>query len=145
MPLLTGARLEVLAPDKDLAQGRRLLHLLQRGATVVHASARVWGRLVETEMGRLPPALKMMCSGVDLSATLADRLLSMGGELWTLYGYPKPAYGHPLCQLEEEAATTSIGEPIANTALYVLDANLRPAPVGATGTCTSAETASRCW
>ena len=44
LPLLTGARL-VLAPDEDLADGRRLLHLLQRtGATVVHASAACLGQ-----------------------------------------------------------------------------------------------------
>ena len=75
----------------------------------------------------------MLCSGADLSATLADRLLSMGGELWTLYGFPETGIWSSVLRLRKRSATTSIGEPIANTALYVLDANLRPAPVGATG------------
>ena len=136
LPLLTGARL-VIAADTELADGRLLLQRLQRsGATIMHAAPHVWARLVESDWVGYP-ALKMMCSGVELSPPLAARLLALGGELWVLHGYPETGIWSSAVRLKPNQLANClgepIGEPIANTALYVLDARLQAAPVGATG------------
>jgi amino acid adenylation domain-containing protein len=132
LPLLTGARL-VLAQNKDLANGRRLLHLLQRsGATIMQATRQTWSMLVESGWIGFP-ALKMFCSGTDLSPRLIDELLPMGGELWALCGHSEASIWSSARRVKSKQGITAVGEPIANTALYVLDGKQRAAPIGATG------------
>jgi thioesterase domain-containing protein/acyl carrier protein len=132
LPLLTGARL-VLAADADIVEGPRLLRLLQRtGATMMHATPAVWTRLVESGWVGAP-ALKMLCPGLELPGRLVDRLLSKGGELWSLYGYPETGIWSSVLRLTRRLPMSLIGEPIANTSLYVLDARLKATLVGATG------------
>src|SRR5450631_2901453 len=78
LPLLTGARL-VIALDKELASGRRLLHMLQRvGATVMYALPAVWTKLLEAGWIGYP-TLKMICPANDLRPATFDKLAAIGG------------------------------------------------------------------
>jgi non-ribosomal peptide synthetase component F/thioesterase domain-containing protein len=132
LPLLTGARL-VVAVDKEMANGRALLHLLQRtGATIMYGAAHDWSALLDANWIGYP-ALKMLCSANDLSPRLVERLSSIGGELWSLYGQPEAGVWSAIRHLKSKDLPGALGEPIANTSLYVLGASLKPAPVGAVG------------
>jgi len=71
LPLLTGARL-VLPLDKELAQGRALLSLLQRtGATLMYGGSQVWQRLLDAEWIGVP-TLKMLASADDVELVRRD-------------------------------------------------------------------------
>ncbi|MEP6547794.1 MAG: condensation domain-containing protein [Gammaproteobacteria bacterium] len=132
LALLTGARL-VLALDKELAQGRALLSLLQRtGATLMYGGSQLWQRLLDAEWVGFP-TLKMLCSATDMNTRLGDRLLTTGGELWALYGHPETSVWSSIQRLAPKQRITAFGHPIANTSLHVLDAAGLPAPVGASG------------
>jgi amino acid adenylation domain-containing protein len=132
LPLLTGARL-VVALDKDLAGGRALLHLLQRtGATVLYGAPHTWSALLEAHWIGYP-ALKMLCSTAELSTRLIERLSATGGELWSLYGHPEAGIWSATGLIRPDEAPGNLGEPIANTTLYVLDSSLGIVPVGAVG------------
>jgi thioesterase domain-containing protein len=136
LPLLTGARL-VMAVDAEIADGRRLLHRLQRsGATIMHAAPQVWAGLVESHWVGYP-ALKMLCSGVELDSRLATRLTALNGELWAMHGHPETGIWSSTVRLKPNQPAISgsmpIGEPIANTALYVLDSRMQAVAAGATG------------
>ena len=129
LPLITGARLAV-AVDKDLASGRALLQLVQRtGATIMYGAPHVWTALLEANWIGYP-ALKMLCSATDLSARLIERLAATGGELWSLYGFPEAGIWSAIRLVRPRESAAAIGEPIANTMLYVLDATLQPVPIG---------------
>jgi thioesterase domain-containing protein/acyl carrier protein len=80
------------------------------------------------------PTLKMVCAATDLSPRLADQLTAMDGELWALYGIPELCTWYAIQRLKPHQPLAQIGEPIANTALYVLDSRMKIAPIGATGT-----------
>ena len=132
LPLLTGARL-VIALDKDLVNGRRMLHTLQRvGATVMYALPALWTRLLDAGWIGYP-ALKMMCPSQELRPATFDRLASIGGELWTTYGIAGAGAVSAVMRIRAKNELTTIGEPVANTLLYLLDATLQPTVVGATG------------
>jgi non-ribosomal peptide synthetase component F/thioesterase domain-containing protein len=131
-PLVTGARL-VVATDKDLASGRSRLQLLQRcGATMMYGAPQDWTALLDAHWIGYP-ALKMLCSATDMGPRLIERLSTIGGELWSLYGKPDTGIWSAIRLLKPKDMTTGLGEPIANTTLYVLGTSLRPAPVGAVG------------
>ena len=132
LPLLTGARL-VVAIDKELTNGRALLHLLQRtGATIMYGASQHWTALLDANWIGYP-ALKMLCSANDLNPRLVERLSGIGGELWSLYGQPEAGIWSAIRQLKSKDLPGGLGEPIANTSLYVLGSSLKPAPVGAVG------------
>jgi non-ribosomal peptide synthetase component F/thioesterase domain-containing protein len=132
LPLITGARL-VVALQKELSAGRALLHLLQRsGATVMYGAPQDWTALLEANWIGYP-ALKMLCSANDANPRLIERLSTIGGELWSLFGQPEAGIWSAIRQLKPHDLFAGLGEPIANTSLYVLGASLRPAPVGAVG------------
>ncbi len=132
LPLLTGARL-VIAGDRDLDSGRSLLTLLQKsGATLMYGAAHTWRGLLDAGwMGY--PALKMLCSAPELTLAMLDQLAGMSGELWSLYGHPEATVWSAVQRIKPKQPATIVGAPVANAALYVLDAKRQLAPVGATG------------
>ena len=132
LPLLTGARL-VIPLDKEQASGRALLHLLQRsGATVLYGAPHTWSALLDANWIGYP-ALKILCSATEVSPRLIEKLSATGGELWSLYGGPESGIWSATRLVKSKNVSLSLGEPIANTALYVLEASLRIAPVGVVG------------
>jgi hypothetical protein len=60
-------------------------------------------------------------------------LLAKGGELWNMYGPTETTIWSSAARITKEDASISIGQPIANTQLYILDPHLQPVPMGVTG------------
>src|SRR6202020_753781 len=121
LPLVTGARVVLLSRD-DAADGFRGLHpLTAHDATVLQATPSTWRMLVE---GKWPgnPQLKMLCGGEAMPRDLADQLLAKGGELWNMYGPTETTIWSSVAQVTRDDAPIIIGQPIANTQLYILDA-----------------------
>jgi acyl-CoA synthetase (AMP-forming)/AMP-acid ligase II/thioesterase domain-containing protein len=132
LPLLTGARL-VMPLEKELASGRALLHLLQRtGATIMYGAPHTWSALLDASWIGYP-ALKILCSATELGPRLVEKLSATGGELWSLYGGPETGIWSATRLIQPKTVSSSLGEPIANTALYVFESSLRIAPVGVVG------------
>jgi non-ribosomal peptide synthetase component F len=79
--------------------------------------------------------LTILCGGEALPSELANRLASQGSSLWNLYGptettiYSTGAVYRP----ELSDGTVSIGRPISNTQIYIVDDYLQPVPVGVPG------------
>jgi amino acid adenylation domain-containing protein len=132
LPLLTGARV-VIAPAATGGDPRALGELLDRsGATVMQATPTTWRMLVESGW-RPRDGLKGLCGGEPLPVSLADSLLEAGIELWNMYGPTETTVWSTCCQIQTRGKTLTIGRPIANTTLYVLDPVMEPVPVGVAG------------
>lgn len=133
IPLIAGARV-VLADSETVLTGFELVALAGRTkATVLQGTPTLWRILLEAGFASRP-GLKMIAAGEPLPRDLADRLLAGGGRLWNLYGPTEAAICASGSELALDGAEITIGRPIANTELYVLDERDRIAPPGAFGT-----------
>ncbi len=132
LPLITGAQV-VLSDPKEVADGYALLARLKAcGATVMQATPTLWAILLEAGF-KSWHGLKMLCGGEPLQRALADRLLAGGGELWNMYGPTETTIWSAVAPVRLDSAPITIGKPIANTRLYVLDSRRQPVPAGIPG------------
>ena len=132
LPLTTGARV-VIAPAAATEDPRALSALLERTqATIMQATPTTWRMLIDGGWsGR--PGMKALCGGEALPVALADRLVEAGLELWNMYGPTETTIWSTCARIETQGKTLTIGRPIANTTLYILDERMEPVPVGVAG------------
>jgi len=132
LPLTVGAQV-ILVSRQIAADGRRLADLIEAAdITVMQATPATWRLLLAAEWaGR--PGLKMLCGGEALPRALANELLNRGGALWNMYGPTETTIWSAIHPVEAGEAPVSIGRPIGNTQLYVLDDRWQPTPVGVPG------------
>jgi amino acid adenylation domain-containing protein len=133
LPLTVGARVE-LVPREVAADGARLTaRLRETGATFLQATPASWRLLLDAGWEGTP-GLSMLCGGEALPRTLADQLLGRGACLWNLYGPTETTIWSSADRVgADPGPSVPIGRAIANTSLYVLDAQLRPVPIGVAG------------
>jgi amino acid adenylation domain-containing protein len=132
LPLLVGARVIVASQD-SAADGAALAEALTRArVTVMQATPITW-RLLLAAGWQGKPDLKILCGGEALPLDLAQQLLPRVASLWNMYGPTETTIWSTLCKIEAEERTVTIGRPIANTQIYLLDPQLQPVPVGVPG------------
>ncbi|MGD0750680.1 MAG: amino acid adenylation domain-containing protein [Anaerolineales bacterium] len=130
-PLCLGATV-LVASGEEIYNGALLAkRIMELPLTWMSASPATWQMLLETGwQGKA--GLKIISTGESLPPGLADRLTKMVGEVYNLYG-PTEATIWCAAQRLIHGQPVTIGRPIANTSLYILDSHLRPVPVGVTG------------
>jgi amino acid adenylation domain-containing protein len=132
LPLIVGARVIVAGRD-IVADGTVLMEILERtGTTVMQATPITW-RLLLAAGWQGKPDLKILCGGEALPLELAQQLLPKAASLWNLYGPTETTIWSSVCQIESGAESISIGRPLANTQIYLLDPHLQPVPIGVPG------------
>jgi polyketide synthase PksJ len=132
LPLTVGACVVLVSRD-IAADGTRLsAELIRTGATVMQATPATWRLLLEAGW-RGNPNLKILCGGEALPRELADHLVTKGSSLWNLYGPTETTIWSIAGQVEVEAGPVVLGRPIANTQIYILDAQLNTTPLGVPG------------
>jgi amino acid adenylation domain-containing protein len=132
LPLTTGGRVAV-ASRNTAVDGKALAAEIQkRNATLMQATPATWRLLLES--GWQPrPGFVMLCGGEALPRELADPLLKTGGILWNMYGPTETTIWSTLRKIEPGTDPISIGRPIGNTQVYILDVGGHPVPVGVPG------------
>lgn len=132
LPLISGARVVILSSDITV-DGTALAEALDyHQATILQATPATWRLLAETGwQGR--SRFKMLCGGEPLPHSLAQQLLKIGSELWNLYGPTETTIWSTVERIQPGEDTISIGRPIANTQIYILDQNQQPVPRGVIG------------
>ncbi|MGA2598051.1 MAG: amino acid adenylation domain-containing protein [Bryobacteraceae bacterium] len=91
-------------------------------------------------LGDVMPARRLIIGGEASEAFWAKGLLTKrpGCRVWNHYGPTETTVGVLACEVRTEwnsrrGATAPIGNPLANTRAYVLDAEMEPVPVGVEG------------
>ncbi|MEV4892005.1 amino acid adenylation domain-containing protein [Nonomuraea sp. NPDC055795] len=131
-PLIRGARV-VLVPRERAADARGLAALLGAcGATVVQATPATWHLLTEAGW-RNDGGLRVITGGEALPPALARELAGRPGLTWNVYGPTETTIWSTARRMDSGSEAVSIGRPLANTQVYVLDELLRPVPVGMPG------------
>lgn len=132
LPLIVGARIDLVAAETATDGGALVLQLDASGATMLQATPATWRLLAEAGW-RPAPGFRALCGGESLPRDLADWLLAHVHELWNLYGPTETTIWSTAGRVERGTASVSIGRPIANTTAYVVHASGAPAPIGVPG------------
>lgn len=131
LPLFVGARIELVS-SATASDGARLAELLDsRGVTVMQATPATWRMLLDAGW-RGKSRFRALCGGEALSRDLANAMLPQVAELWNLYGPTETTIWSTACRIETDDAPISIGRPIHNTQIYILNGDM-PAPIGVAG------------
>ena len=132
LPLITGATTVIASEEmttNTLLMGEAIL-LYE--ITIMQATPATWQLLVNTGWAGKPD-LKVLCGGEALTRKLADKLLDRTGALWNMYGPTETTIWSSISQIQKGNDAITIGKPIGNTQLYILDRNAEPLPVGIEG------------
>jgi amino acid adenylation domain-containing protein/non-ribosomal peptide synthase protein (TIGR01720 family) len=132
LPLLTGGRV-VIAEGRQASDGMQIGDLIRDSkATIMQATPATWRMMLEA--GWQPdPALRILVGGEALETKLARRLVDGGGSVWNLYGPTETTVWSTIARLRPGLEGVTIGSPIANTQVYLLDSQLQMVPVGVAG------------
>ncbi|MCR6488451.1 amino acid adenylation domain-containing protein [Amycolatopsis sp. OK19-0408] len=130
LPLITGGQCRI--HDAATVKDATLLaaELTRWGPTVVQATPVTWAMLLRVGW-RNTGGAKVLCTGEALPEHLKDRLVALGAA-WNLYGPTETTLYSSMKRLGADEPVT-IGTPVANTRLYVLDRHAQPVPVGVPG------------
>ena len=135
LPLITGARV-VIASRQVAMDGQQLSrYLTTSNATFMQATPATW-RLLLASGWQGNAQLKILCGGEALSHDLANQLLDKGTDVWNLYGPTETTIWSTVHKIDATQLSNhivSIGRPIANTQVLVLDASGHPVPLGVPG------------
>ncbi|MTJ09880.1 non-ribosomal peptide synthetase [Anabaena sp. UHCC 0204] len=132
LPLITGAKL-ILVSREIATDGTQLLQQLNNSAaTIMQATPATWRMLLDAGWEG-NSQLKILCGGEALPQNLADQLSSRCYQLWNLYGPTETTIWSTIQQIKDSQKTVSIGRPLANTQIYILDQSLQQVPVGVPG------------
>src|SRR4029077_13416932 len=138
-PLLAGGRLIVAQPQEH-RDSTYLCRLIQeQGATVLQLVPSMLRLMLQDEAFTACTTLRLVfCGGEALPAELAQNFharFGPGASLWNLYGPTEASIDATYweCKRDSEQAIVSIGRPIANTRVFILDANRNPVPIGVVG------------
>ncbi|MDB6077654.1 MAG: hypothetical protein JWO82_1401, partial [Akkermansiaceae bacterium] len=132
LPLTTGA--ETVIASRDTTRDGHLLAstIASEGITVLQATPSTWRLLLEASWTGKSD-LKALVGGEAVPRDLVNRLVPLCGEVWNVYGPTETTIWSTTTRLETGDAPVSIGRPIDNTTVSIVNSALQPQPVGIAG------------
>jgi amino acid adenylation domain-containing protein len=133
LPLMTGASV-VIATNDEARDPRALRRLVGENAiTIMQATPTLWRLLLDDEWWAPPAGFTGLCGGEPMTTELARAMCARGVRPWNLYGPTETTVWSTAWPVPQDFEQIRIGRPIANTTVRVLDAAMRPVPIGVPG------------
>jgi amino acid adenylation domain-containing protein len=132
LPLTTGAKLILVSREVATDSVQLLQQLNNSAVTIMQATPATWRMLLDAGWEG-NAQLKILCGGEALTQNLAHKLFSKCYQLWNLYGPTETTIWSTIHQVDDNDIIVTIGRPIANTQIYILDQNLQLVPIGVPG------------
>ncbi len=131
LPLVTGGHCVICGADVV-----RNADLLRREIAVVRptfmqATPASWSMLFRVGW-RNSERVRLLCGGEALSDNLRRLFVESGSHVWNMYGPTETTIWSTMGVVKPDGAVT-VGTPIANTRVYVLDERLQPVTYGVAG------------
>ncbi|HHB89900.1 MAG TPA: amino acid adenylation domain-containing protein, partial [Anaerolineae bacterium] len=136
-PLLNGGLLAIMPPGTpSLADLGEMIRTY--GVTTLWLTAGLFHRMVEERLEDLLRVPQLLSGGDVLSVAHVRRVLEAGKPGVMINGYGPTenttfSTCYPMTSVEDLAHFVSIGRPIANSQVYILNERMRPVPVGVVG------------
>jgi surfactin family lipopeptide synthetase A len=131
LPLTQGASVEIVSREVASDGNQLLEKLAGSDATVMQATPATWRMLLEAGWTG-DAGLKILIGGEAVSHKLANQLLQRSASVWNVYGPTETTIWSTLSKIEPGENVT-IGRPIGNTEIFILDKMLQPVPIGVAG------------
>jgi len=133
LPLISGAEI-FLMEQKDIFDTASLLNRIKKNnVSIIQATPPYWKTLLDAGF-RAHHGTKLLCGGDILSLELARRLFESKGQVWNMYGPTETTVWSSIWKIvESDISEVSIGKPIANTDLYILNEKGLPVKRGESG------------
>lgn len=131
LPLTVGARVVLVARDVLVDPHQLSDTIREAGVTVMQATPATWRMLINAGW-KGDPNLKVLCGGEAMPPDLAERLLGCCREVWNMYGPTETTVWSTTERLKKGGPIT-LGRPIDNTQLYLVDEQFEPVPIGVPG------------
>ncbi len=126
LPLISGAQI-ILTDTGTAKDGRLLLDLVKdEHITFMQATPYTWRMMLEAGWDKYLP-IKILCGGEALPKDLVNKLTARSSELWNMYG-PTETTIWSTVKLIENDENITIGHPINNTQVYIVDEALNVLP-----------------
>jgi nonribosomal peptide synthetase DhbF len=120
LPLSYGGKV-ILASEDQARVGRILAGIIHRKRpTIVQATPITWRILLESGWPGSPD-LTVLCGGDRLDRDLANRLIARVATVWNMYGPTETTIWSTAERLLSGEDAVTVGSPIANTEIYLLD------------------------
>ncbi|MET3493614.1 amino acid adenylation domain-containing protein [Variovorax boronicumulans] len=135
LPLAAGA--EIVMVQRDTAMDSLRLHKLldEEDITFLQATPGMWQLLIDAQWAG-KPGLRGWTGGEPLRPALAYALCERCAEIWNGYGPTETTVYSTAWRVDPALVAergVSIGLPVDNTGIWMLDANLQPCPIGVPG------------
>jgi amino acid adenylation domain-containing protein len=132
LPLINGATIVVIS-DRDEMNFEEVKNLIDvHNISLMQATPSLWSGLVNSQW-KGKNDLKMLCGGEMLPVRLARALMEKGGELWNMYGPTETTIWSTFEQVSAAAEVITVGRPVQNTQVLVLDQFRNLVPAGVPG------------
>jgi amino acid adenylation domain-containing protein len=136
-PLQVGACLVMAIPEGHRDSAYLVKLIMDQRITTLHFVPSMLNIFLQEEgIERCKSIKRVICSGEALSFELQRRFFErLNVELHNLYGPTEAAVDvtYWACTPDSERNVVPIGYPVANTQMYILDAELNPVPMGCIG------------
>jgi amino acid adenylation domain-containing protein len=133
-PLMTGALLALAPLGAERDPDELATAINDYGITVLQVVPSLLTHLVQNGRFRACHTLRRLCCGGEpLVADLARRTLELGVDLINLYGPTESTVQVIVEHVKEHNKLITIGKPIDNTRIYILDPHGQPSPIGVRG------------
>ena len=135
--LLNGARLVVFPPQiPSLAELGSFIK--EQRITTLWLTAGLFHQMVEEQLGSLGGVRQLLAGGDVLSVPHVRKALARLKNCQLINGYGPTENTtftccHKITEASETSRSISIGRPISNTQVYILNQQLQPAPIGVPG------------
>ncbi|MBC7714649.1 MAG: amino acid adenylation domain-containing protein [Rhizobacter sp.] len=132
LPLISGGTI-YLATSAEAMDGASLKNILEnQNISIMQATPSTW-RLLLASAWKGNQQMKVLCGGEAFPIDLAKTLIPMCEAVWNMYGPTETTVWSACKKLSLNDQFITVGKPIANTSLYILDDNRHMKPIGATG------------
>ncbi len=126
---MMGAKL-ILVPRPVVFDGVRLAKAVEEsGATILQTTPVTWRSILDGGW-KGKPGFKALCGGEAMPPGLRKDLLDRGVRLWNLYGPTETTIWSTAGEMDKSTEAVTVGRPIDNTEIQILDESLKPVPIG---------------
>jgi len=132
LPLTVGARILIMEQSATADPLQIISQIKSYNATIMQATPTTWQMLIDSGWSGNND-LKVLCGGEALKQSLAVKLLTKCKSLWNMYGPTETTIWSSLKEIKMVDPQITIGTPIANTQIYIVDNNFMPVPIGVPG------------